>query len=370
MRKTCLISVLAIAMVFGFALGVSASTFLSKKVDNSAGLAVKNFWTKARMKAAEPHPIPILEGDPLPFYENAGQVPSGSPAHTLGADEKSVRKQSAKKPGVVSELLSENQKANRAYAASVAPFANGYDFDHPPENTSWVWHALYGHNRGDVAPYRVVGRLFFKNFRGWLGACSGVVVGDNVVLTAGHCVSKYGRFHTDIIFVPSYRSGVAPHGKWPAKSVIVPWEWHLHREYGRDVAAVLLYPQSGKKVSDYTGRAGVAWNQGPYQHFTVLAYPADPPFTGDALIQTDASTARISCSDVSPCTTGIGTRQTAGSSGGPWFINFQPGPYVGDNRVNGVVSHKRESLGPNIQFTSYFDSRIGDLWRLAIQRSK
>ena len=68
-------------------------------------------------------------------------------------------------------------------------------------------------------PYRASGKLFF-NIPGKTGTyvCSASMIKRGVVVTAAHCVHEFGKgsagWHTNVRFVPGYRSGAAPYGTW------------------------------------------------------------------------------------------------------------------------------------------------------------
>ena len=55
----------------------------------------------------------------------------------------------------------------------------------------------------------------------------------------------------------------------------------------------------------------------------MFGYPAVSPWTGKVMVDTEASYAAVDTSE-SPNTTGIGTTQLGGCSGGPWIMNFAP----------------------------------------------
>src|SRR5690348_979590 len=72
-----------------------------------------------------------------------------------------------------------------------------------------------------------VGALFFNNVKGDHFCTAGVVdsPGDNLLVTAAHCLYADGAYDRDIVFVPGYRSGQTPYGVWPTKSLVVDDRW-------------------------------------------------------------------------------------------------------------------------------------------------
>jgi V8-like Glu-specific endopeptidase len=62
-------------------------------------------------------------------------------------------------------------------------------------------------------PWRAAGRLFM-NIGGSSGTCSASLIKRGIVVTAAHCVSKFGtgQVATSVSYVPGYRNGVGPYG--------------------------------------------------------------------------------------------------------------------------------------------------------------
>jgi V8-like Glu-specific endopeptidase len=371
MKKLFFITLLTSFIIFGYAMGAVAGMLVYTNVNKADAASTEEFWTTARMKAAKPHPIPTVGGEPLPFYQTTAQVSIGNPAYAPSADAASAQLKSSSASEPMSLLLSDNQKDTLAFAAAVEPMANGYDSYPPPENTFYVWLALYGNTptRFCRFPYSATGKVFFVKGGGSY-VCSGSTQANNAVLTAGHCVSNgRGTFHSRWTFVPSYKSGARPFGTFSARRLSTFTDWHRNGyrgHFGRDVGYAIVYPRSGRKISQYTGYVGIAVNQSRYKLFNVFGYPSASPYNGRYLVQTQASTAKIDCR-MSPCTNGVGTRQTPGTSGGPWLINYRLLSYGAFNLANGVNSYLYTAR-PRLIYSPYFDTSVLNFWKWAIRQ--
>lgn len=370
MKRFTFIGLFTIVFVFGILLNANAGMFVSKKIDSQEALATAEFWTPERMKAAKPYPIPEVEGNPVPYYQSQSQVTVADPGFSSSADSSKAKTESGDAFDDVSILINEDQKDALALAMAVEPMANGYDSYPPPYNTFPVWLALYGATptRFSRFPYSAIGKVFFVQGGGSY-VCSGSVQKGSAILTAGHCVSNgRGVWHRNWTFVPSYKKGKKPFGTFYARSLHTFTAWHTGggNAFGRDVAYVIAKRRNGRQISRYTGYVGMSWNQNRYKLFNSFGYPAASPYTGKYLIQTQASTAKIDCS-MSPCTTGIGTRQTGGSSGGPWLINYKILTYGSFNLANGVNSYVYTAR-PRVIYTPYFDSSVKSFWAWAIKQ--
>ena len=119
-----------------------------------------------------------------------------------------------------------------------------------PNNTKYVPESALG-----TTPYKETGKVFFVRL-GRKFVCSGASLINNVVITAGHCMVYYGDWHKDWIFVPRYRDGKSPLGKWSAIKGFVHDRWRGRNEAGRDVAFAVVAKQNGKSISQVTGALG------------------------------------------------------------------------------------------------------------------
>jgi len=74
----------------------------------------------------------------------------------------------------------------------------------------------------------------------------------------------------------------------------------------------------------------------------------------------DDACGTIDCSEGTPCTTGVGSPLTQGSSGGPWVYLSDDGYHY----ANGLNSYSYTNCNYNM-FSPYFDSKIWDLYQEA-----
>jgi len=265
----------------------------------------------------------------------------------------------------------------------IAPQEYG-TYDHP-FSTSRV--DLEGYPLSRVYPYRAAGKLFFKDGI-YSYVCSASLIKPGVVVTAAHCVSEYGenRYYSDFNFIPAYKNGKTPYGQWSATHVLAP-SGYLTGSDGcsvvcpNDVAVLVLKPKGADPTyaGDLTGYLGYAWGAYSFAAFsefggntvaqlTQLGYPVS--HDSGHLMQRTESTGYVS-SAPDFFNTVIGSRQTGGSSGGPWVANIGEvaslsSTYVGSdadsNTVVGVTSWGYISNSPKEQGASPFTSgNIGAL---------
>jgi hypothetical protein len=205
----------------------------------------------------------------------------------------------------------------------------------------------------DRAPARTTGRLFFTLPNGSTTSCSASTVSSearNLIATAGHCVfTPPGNpdgvptgWHTDLLYVPGYRDGAAPAGRWPIARAFTLPRWSDGTQLRNvapvhDLAFLLAHPDgTGRELVDVTGGNGIDFDTGYQDEARIFAYhpeasperlhtcrtkpfeyPIDPAAGGPAALQ-------------SLC------RFQPGSSGGPWLRRFDPA--TGTGTLVGVVS--------------------------------
>lgn len=341
----------------------------------------QDYWTEEKLLDAKPFPTPFVSEETRKSHpetrqegqrsEDTGvllQDDSHAPEDPGFADPE--QKESDYLVGYEATVAEEahdiarvsEQDAFLSGGEERTPMANGYDYP-PPHNTSPVYGDLY-----EKFPFIAVGRVFFTaDSDGRDYSCSGASVGGKAVLTAAHCVSDgEGRFHRNWVFIPAYKNGSAPYGKWYANSFYAFDSWHYSRDLGRDVGFAVVNDREGKKLSEVVGYLGFSANAGRVIHWNVLGYPAAPPYDGSSMIETQASFAQLDSSE-SPGTNGIGTSQTGGSSGGPFVQDLRIGGSGACNHANGVVSYAYEDL-PYLVYSPYFDTNVYNLKNTVIAK--
>ena len=196
-------------------------------------------------------------------------------------------------------------------------------------------------------PYRAVGRLNFKDEDGDWTHCSASLILRSVVVTAAHCIQKFGtesKIYSDWTFVPAYFKGskaeaepVVPYGSWVYEAYVRPASWadgtdtHKVAASNNDVAAILLKKDAqGEFIGDKIGwlrygqtdnffitskRTGDLWTAA----LTTLGYPGKSD-NGTIMQRCDGPSYLTEIDKVQQVYQG--SDFTGGSSGGPWIANF------------------------------------------------
>lgn len=213
---------------------------------------------------------------------------------------------------------------------------------------------------GSGAVVKTAGRVFFT-YQGRNASCSGDAVTStnrSTVLTAGHCVKLDGAFHTNFVFVPAYNNGAAPYGTWAARVTSATPQWVASEDINYDIGAAVLNQLNGQNLTDVVGGQGVAFNQPKAQNMYAFGWPAAAPYDGTRMIYCSGRTFNAFLSN------GIGMtcNMTGGSSGGPWFQQFNE--TTGTGLQNSVNSYKINFF-PNWMFGPFFGADAQNLYNAA-----
>lgn len=196
------------------------------------------------------------------------------------------------------------------------------------------------------SPLTAQGKVFFSagktNY-----VCSGTALQGNVVWTAGHCVNQGpGAYYTNFVFVPAYRDGAAPYGKFPASSLLTTDGWRLTGQFGVDSgAAIPTTNAAGQTLVQAVVERAIAFNSPRNQSYSVYGYPAARPFNGQRLRVCNTAWSRNDAS-TAPAAIGVPCDMTGGSSGGGWIT--ATGNLVG-NVSYGYSSLKNVLFGPHLE---------------------
>lgn len=175
---------------------------------------------------------------------------------------------------------------------------------------------------------RSTGKLFFK-VDGLDAVCTASAINTrrrNQVITAGHCVHtgpnvgllQQPHFYSDWVYVPRYRNGTAPYGKWVATNAYAFQGW-IEREAFRFDQAILTLERHGRhRLVDVTGGNDVVWGRHQREWgVRIWGWPAEEPYDGETAKRCDGRTVRFKqTADAAMHACDL----TGGASGGPWFL--------------------------------------------------
>ncbi|CAL9481264.1 hypothetical protein SUDANB120_03058 [Streptomyces sp. enrichment culture] len=201
---------------------------------------------------------------------------------------------------------------------------------------------------GGGAVVKTSGRVFFT-FGDRTASCSGDSVtsaNGSTVMTAGHCVKYQGSWHTNWIFVPGYDNGSAPYGQWTATQTFATDKWAASEDMNMDVGLAVVAPLNGQKLSQVVGAQGLLFNGAYNKRMYAFGFPAASPYDGSKLVYCSGNSGKdfLLTKDHS-----LGCNMTGGSSGGPWFQDFDEATGLGTQvSVNsfGYVFLPNRMFGP------------------------
>ncbi|MDO0912293.1 peptidase [Streptomyces sp. DT2A-34] len=290
-------------------------------VSAGAQQQARDFWTSERMREATPLDLVSVDGN-----LDGGSVPLKGAATTVAPS------------GPVAAV----GKAVSDIGLLAFP------------NTGGQWS-------GGGAVVSTAGRVFFS-YQGRTASCSGNAVtsaNKSTVITAGHCVKLEGAWHTNWVFVPGYHDGQAPYGRWTASKTLSTPQWTASEDINYDVGAAVVAPLDGKLLTDVVGGQGLAFNTGYNLRMYSFGFPAAAPYDGEKFIYCSGTTNRdFLLSDDH----GMNCNMTGGSSGGPWFTQFNES--TGTGLLSSVNSFKYNFL-PNRMYGPYFGTDAQNLYQTA-----
>ena len=86
--------------------------------------------------------------------------------------------------------------------------------------------------------------------------CTASVVdspGQDLLITAAHCIYNDGGYDSDIVFIPDYRNGQEPYGVWTVARLLVPSPWQESANPDYDFGFVVLNSHSGMNIEQILG---------------------------------------------------------------------------------------------------------------------
>jgi V8-like Glu-specific endopeptidase len=349
-----------LALILGPTVGTAISQPIERSLDPDATI---RYWTAERYLRAVPIVPEKWHGMPsLATAEDLAQRGSDPTELNMSAAPPSV----VLLPDLNNQLFKHKPASSSAESAATSP-------DVGQAKAYFTSSRLIPLEADLFYPYRAVGKLFFTVPGAGPSECSGAVIGARLILTAGHCVhngkSSTG-FYTNFEFVPAFRDGVAPWGRWPAVTVAVTTTWATGQgkvPNAADYAILEVQDLQGTdgnvyRIGDVVGKFGVAIASLKINHVHMLGYPV--AFDGgNKMHQVSSASLKY---DPKTNTVAYGSDMTPGSSGGPWVQNFgvpaagqtPTGGITALNRIVGVMSFVSASPLPKIGGSSVPDARL------------
>jgi V8-like Glu-specific endopeptidase len=179
------------------------------------------------------------------------------------------------------------------------------------------------------------GRLSFTTPNGTSYCSASVISGNNVIVTAAHCVydSTNNRWYNNWAFTPAYRNGAAPYGTFPYQTCWVLTSWiNLVGNYAintwadDDVAVCKMRNNSaGQTLSSRTGWYGRMWNYGYIHHVHNMGYPFRN--FNNVNVANAGQYLRLCANETFQQANNVlggGCNWGPGISGGPWLVSYDP----------------------------------------------
>jgi V8-like Glu-specific endopeptidase len=168
----------------------------------------------------------------------------------------------------------------------------------------------------------------------------------DLVVTAAHCLDDGDG---GLVFVPGYRDGQAPYGRWKVKERYLPEGWSKGQDEDSDVAFATV---EGDVQDVVGGNPFVTGTATGATGVTVTGYPSlrDVPIGCTNKPTAHSRTQqRIVCPDF-----------TGGTSGSPW-VN-------GDGQVVGVLGgHEQGGATPDVSYSVVLGAEAAALYRDAVR---
>ena len=216
-------------------------------------------------------------------------------------------------------------------------------------------------------PNRVHGRVFASYPGEGDFSCSGTAVnspGRSLVVSAGHCVHIGAKWATNWTFVPGYRNGSAPFGRWPASALRAAPPWVASENISFDLGMATVARNSrGRALQDVIGARGIGFNQPRAQTYESFGYPAAGQFDGETLKECRSPYTGADEDTDQPRTMSIRCDMNEGSSGGGW---------VAGGRLLSVNSYYRGIIIIRLEdrlFGPYLGDVAQELYRAARGRA-
>lgn len=312
-----------------FAAGISVSPAAPSGAAVNAQGAVTFLYSDA---TARPMPLPMANTAPAAMSAYAVSPVAGPPGFSPGAIGSGVMSPVNLSGGAsAQDMASPLMVSPQEFGTSNHPFTTApVDLVGTPANAVSLRY-----------PYRAAGKLYFKKPDGSSWVCSASLIKRGIIVTAAHCVTKYGgtgtRWYNSWQFVPAKYDALAPYGLWNVSSARVMTAYYNGADScatgaagvvcRNDIAVLTVASKSGVYPGTSIGWYGYGWNGYGFSGTNLalinqLGYPVSHN-SGNRMQRTD-SQGFVSATNVG--NTVWGSRQTGGSSGGPELVNLSPIP--------------------------------------------
>jgi len=328
------------------------------------------YWTPSKLRAAEFMPAPLPDPEVpsvLDDLERYGVGVENENDGEVGVDVAGHKPLVGTPTGLAERLFHGRPRAARGQRTKTDGLRA---YDAGSLGAHYTSSRIIPLTADTAYPYSTVGKLYYTVPGKGDYQCSAAVIRPRVIVTAGHCVHS-GKsspgFHTNFLFIPSFRDGAAPYGAWTWERVWTTQTWTTSGgkvPNSADYAVIVLRdrPVNGvtRRIGDVTGWLGYQTNSLMPNHVTMLGYPVNLDY-GTKMHQVHAGMFRATSSNCAEA----GSDMTGGSSGGPWVQNFGVpasgqvgGAKPGMNRIVGVTSYGHTNPAPRAAGSSVLDSRF------------
>jgi V8-like Glu-specific endopeptidase len=272
----------------------------------SGAESASSYWTNARLRAAQPFPLPVLPGGPPVSATESGPLESGPVSRPY------------------------TNARSRAIGKVFFTGADGNDYS-------------------------------------CSGTVVRTARNESVVWTAGHCVYSHesGGWHSNWVFIPAYSSsfpGQRPYGTWEADILWTRTFWIDTGSWRQDIgAAVVEHAASGASIVDRVGGHRIGFDAAQRQDYLAVGYPhyegTDQRKCSSPLGGRDTDTA----GSLGPAPMYITCDLQPGSSGGPWLRSIDEG---GIGTIASVNSYRYRGT-PQRMYGPYLGGEARSLFNTA-----
>lgn len=297
---------------------------VSKTATEREQAAAMTYWTRERMAAAKPFPMPVDTG---PAVLDASALQDAAAVGPIGYA-----------PGGA-PVPDADRQARQAFPADWA--ANGKTAEAAPAmipafetGTSQVYTSYIVNQDASVwkkGGNKLIGRLYSTG-----GYCSASSISDyDIIVTAAHCLydTTNNRWYDNWVFSPAYRNGTSPYGIYGYNTCWVLTAWvNLSGGYNingwapYDVGVCKMNRNAaGQYLSNMVGWEGRMWDYGYIQSVHNLGYPWNN--YQNVAITNAGKYLRLCANETFQQASNVlggGCNWGPGISGGPWVVGYNP----------------------------------------------